>query len=60
MTKELQITKEGGELVTTSAREDLKKAILDEVFSLYSVMRALYSKFDTMHKVVVHLSGWQQ
>ena len=44
MAKELQTTKQGGELVTTSAQEKMKKAIVDEVLSLYTVMRALYSK----------------
>ena len=38
MAKELQIAKEGGELVTTSTRVELKKAILDEVLSINTVM----------------------
>ncbi len=60
MAKELQTTKQGGELVTTSTRAKLKKAILDEILSLDTVMRALYSKFGTVHKVFVHLNRWQQ
>ena len=52
--------KKGGELVTTSTWAKLKKAILDEVLSLDTVMRALYSKFGNVHKAVVHLNGWQQ
>jgi len=38
MAKELQAAKQGRELVTASAREDLKKAMLDEVSSLETVM----------------------
>lgn len=60
MAKVLQMDKKGGELVTTSAQEELKKTILDEVLSLETVMQALYSKFGTMHKVVVHLNNYQQ
>ena len=41
MAKELQTTKKGGDLVTISARVELKKSILDEVLSLGTVMRAL-------------------
>lgn len=52
------MTKQGGELVTTSARVELKKVILDEVLSLDKVMRALYSKFGTMDKTMVHLNRW--
>ena len=59
MDKELQTTKQGGELVTTYAQTELRKEILDEVLSLDTVMQALYSKFGTVHKVVVHLNGWQ-
>ena len=44
MDKELQMTKQGGELVTTSTRAKLKKVILDEVSSIEIVMRALYSR----------------
>ena len=43
-----------------STQEELKKEILDEVLSLDIVMRALYSKFGTMHNAVIHLNGWQQ
>lgn len=57
MAKELQTAKQGGELVTASARAELKKEILDEVLSLDTIMQALYSKFSTMHKVVIHLNG---
>ena len=60
MAKELQMAKQGGELITTSAPVELKKVILDEVLSLETVMRALYSKFGTMHKVIIHLNGWKQ
>ncbi len=59
MAKELQVAKQGGYLVTMSARAELKKAILDEVLSLDTVMRALYSKFSTMHQAVVHLHRWK-
>ena len=38
MAKELQVAKQGGDLVTMSARAELKKAILDEVLSLDTVM----------------------
>lgn len=38
MVKELQVAKQGGELVTMSVRDDLNKAILDEVLSLVIVM----------------------
>jgi len=58
MAMELQVAKQGGDLVTMSARAELKKTILDEVFSLDTIMRALYSKFDTVHQAVVHLHGW--
>lgn len=57
MAKELQVSKKGGDLVTMSARAELKKAILDGVLSLDTVMRALYSKFGTMHQAIVHLHG---
>lgn len=60
MAKELHTTKQEGELVTASARAELKKEILDEVLSLDTVMRALYSKFGTVHKVIIHLNRWQQ
>ena len=43
-----------------SARAELKKEILDEVLSLDTVMRELYSKFGIVHKAVVHLYGHQQ
>lgn len=52
------MAKKGGELVTASAQAKLKKAILDEVLSLDTHMRALYYKFGTMYKAVVHLNGW--
>lgn len=58
--KEIQMTKKGGALNTTSTWVELKKAILDEVLSLDKVMRALFSKFGTMHKEVFHLNRWQQ
>lgn len=59
MAKELQVAKQGGDLVTMSARAELKKEILEEVLSLDTVTWALYSKFSTVHQVVVHLHGWQ-
>lgn len=59
MMKELQKSKKGGDLVNESAWVELKKAILDEVFSLDTMMQALYSKFCTMKKEVVHLNEWQ-
>ena len=60
MAKELHMAKQGGELITTSTRAELKKSILDEVLSLETIMRALYSKFGTVHKVVAHLNRWKQ
>lgn len=60
MANELQKAKQGGELVTTSTQVELKKTILDEVFSLDTVMKASYSKIGTVHKEVVHLNRWQQ
>lgn len=60
MAKELQVARQGGQHVTTSAREELKRAILNEVSSLETVMRTLYSTFITMHKSIVHLNGWQK
>lgn len=54
------MAKQGGELVTECTWVELKKAILDEVLSLEKFMQVLYSKFGTMHKVVVHLNGWQR
>ena len=57
MAKELQTTKQG-ELVTKFTLAELKKEILDEVLSLDTVMWALYSKFCTVHKAVVHFNGW--
>lgn len=56
MAKELETTKQGGDLVTMFAQAEVKKVILDEVLSLDTIMRALYSTFGTMHKVVVHLN----
>lgn len=50
--------KQGGELVTKSSQEELKKMILDEVSSLEIVMRELHSKFGIVHKAVVHVNGW--
>jgi len=38
MAKELQAAKQGGEQGTSSAREELKRAILDEVSSLETIM----------------------
>ena len=49
MAKELQTAKQGGELVIAFSQAEVKKAILDEVFSLDTVMQLLYSKFGTMH-----------
>jgi len=60
MAKELQVAKQGGDLVTISARAEVKKEILDELLSLDTIMQSLYSKFGTVHKVVIHLNGWQQ
>jgi len=60
MAKELQAAKQGGEWVTSSAKAELKRAILDEVSSLEVVMQMLYSKFVTMHKLVLHLKYRQQ
>ena len=60
MAKELQTTKLGGELVTKSARAELKKAILDDVLSLDTVMQAMYSRFGNVNKAVFHINGWQQ
>jgi len=60
MDKEIQKTKQGGELVTASAQAGLNKEILDKVLSLDTVMWVLYSKFGTVHKAAVHLNGWQQ
>lgn len=57
MAKELQVAKQGGEHVTSSAKAELKIAILDEVSSVEIVMRTLYSRFITVHKSVVHLNG---
>jgi len=58
MTKELHVAKQGGDLVTMSTWDELKKEILDEVLSLDTIMRELYSKFGTMHQAVVHLHRW--
>jgi len=44
-------------MVTTSALAKLKKAIMDEVSSLETVMRVLYSRFGTMPKAFVHLNN---
>lgn len=60
MAKELQAAKTEGEHVTTFAKEELKKAILDELSSLEITTRMLYSKFGIMHKEIVHLKNWQQ
>ena len=60
MAKELQMTKQGEELITTSSQAELNKAILDEVLSLDIVIQALYLKLGTVHKAVVHLNSWQQ
>ena len=60
MVKELHVSKQGGHLVTMSAQAEMKKAILDEVLSLDTVMRSLYSKFGTVHQAVIHLHRWQQ
>jgi len=46
-----------GELVITPTRAELKKAILDEVSFLETVMWVVYSRFGTVHKAVVHLKG---
>ena len=54
------MTKKGGELVIASTQVELKKEILDEVLSLDTVMWLLYSKFGTVHKLIIHLNGWQQ
>lgn len=48
MAKELQVTKQGGEQVTSSTKVELKRAIVDELSSLEIVMQMLYSRFDTM------------
>lgn len=38
MEKELKTTKQGGDLVTMSTQVELKKAILDELLSLDTIM----------------------
>ena len=53
------MTKQGGELVIASAQAKLKKEIINEVFSLDTVMQALYSKFGIVHEAINHLNGWQ-
>jgi len=58
MAKEPQVFRKGGDFVTMSTRAELKKEILDELLSLDVVMRALYSKFGTMHQAVIHLNEW--
>lgn len=58
MEKELQTAKQGGDLVTMFARDELKKAILNQVLSLHTFIQALYSKFGSMHKAVIHLKIW--
>lgn len=60
MAKELHMDKKIGELVTASTQAKLKKEIIDEVLSLDTFMWAMYSKFGTVHKPVVHVNGWQQ
>lgn len=45
-------------MVTTSVQEKLKKVIPDELLSINIVMWALYSKFGTVNKAVVHLNDW--
>lgn len=57
MDKELKMTKQGGEQITTSPIVELKRAILNEVSSLEIVMQMLYFRFVTMHKLVIHLNG---
>jgi len=57
MAKELQVAKQGGDQVTTSAKADLMRTILNEVSSLDTVMQTLYSRFITMHKSVFHPNG---
>jgi len=54
---ELQTTKHVGEQVTISTQAELKKVILHEVSSLEIVLQPLYSRFGTVHKVIVHLNG---
>ena len=60
MAKELQVAKQKEKQATTSAKAELKKAILDDVSSLVTIMRKFYFKFVTLHKSVVYLNGWQQ
>lgn len=43
-------------MVIMFTRDEIKKAILDEVLSLDIVMPSLYSKFGTVHKVVIHIN----
>lgn len=38
----------------------MRMEILNEVSSLERVMKMLYSRFITMHMLVVHLNDWQQ
>lgn len=59
MAKELQMSKQGGELVTESTLVKLKKEILDELLSINTVMQEFYFKFGTWHKEIIHLNGWQ-
>jgi len=58
MAKEIQFAKKGGDLVIMSTHDELKKAILDEVLSLDTIMQTLHSMFGTMHQAVIHLHGW--
>jgi len=58
MAKELQVAKKKEKQATTSTRVELKKAILDDILSLVTIMQKLYFKFVTLHKSVVHLNGW--
>lgn len=54
------MAKKGGDMMTMSALDKLKNALLDQVLSFDTIMQALYSNFATMHKAVVHLNRWQQ
>lgn len=59
MAKELQATKQGEEKATASAISELRRAILDEVSSLETVMWKLYFRFVPVHNSFIHLNGWQ-
>ena len=60
MAKDLQEAMQRVEKFAGSAMTEMKKVIVAEISTLEATMRTMYRIFFIMHKVVIHLYGFQR